>query len=86
LQKIPQKRGLKSWFLLYDLLEVNMEVQFAQNRTVSKLQVADFTTYIRDLLINIDGEFRVQKLCSARPQRLVFNKYTEFRIECQNRV
>jgi hypothetical protein len=63
-----------------------MEVQFALNRTVSKMQVADFTTFIRDLLINIDGEFRVQKLCSARPQRLVFNKYTEFRIECQNRV
>jgi hypothetical protein len=52
-----------------------MEVQFAQNRTISKLQVADFTTYIRDLLINIDGEFRIRKLSAARPQRL------EFRVE-----
>jgi hypothetical protein len=47
-----------------------MEVQFALNRTVSKMQVADFTTFIRDLLINIDGEFRVRKLSVARPQEV----------------
>ena len=36
--------------------KVNMEVQFALNRSVTRMQVADFTNYIRNLLINVDGE------------------------------
>ena len=34
-----------------------MEVQFAQDRKTTKMQVADFTDLLRTLLINIDGEF-----------------------------
>jgi hypothetical protein len=38
-------------------LKVTMEVQFAQDRKVTKMQVADFTDILRSLLIDIDGNF-----------------------------
>jgi hypothetical protein len=35
--------------------KVMMEVQFAQDRKMTKMQVADFTDILRAMLIDIDG-------------------------------